>query len=133
MANKRVTLKDVADHSGVSFQTVSRVLNGGQDVAPETRERVLAAVEALRYQPSQVARALSQQKTFTIVVAVPIDPDYLFAEPHLPAPALEGLRALGYAVRSSSAPTSANSIALTSAGLLGAADPRTRGALAVGY
>lgn len=83
MTSKRVTLKDVADQSGVSFQTVSRVINGGQDVAPETRERVLAAVEALHYQPSQVARALSQQKTFTIVVAVPIDPDYLFAEPHL--------------------------------------------------
>src|SRR5258707_442111 len=81
--NKRVTLKDVADQSGVSFQTVSRVINGGQDVAPETREKVLAGVEALQYQPSQVARALSQQKTFTIVVAVPIDPDFLFAEPHL--------------------------------------------------
>jgi DNA-binding LacI/PurR family transcriptional regulator len=83
MASKRITLKDVADHSGVSFQTVSRVINGGQDVAPETRERVLAAVEALQYQPSQAARTLSQQKTFTIVVAVPIDPDFLFAEPHL--------------------------------------------------
>jgi DNA-binding LacI/PurR family transcriptional regulator len=81
--NKRVTLKGVADHSVVLFQVVSRVINGSQDVAPETREKVLAAVEALNYQPSQVARALSQQKTFTIVVAVPIDPDFLFAEPHL--------------------------------------------------
>jgi DNA-binding LacI/PurR family transcriptional regulator len=83
MASKRITLKDVADQSGVSFQTVSRVINGGQDVAADTREKVLAAVEALNYQPGQVARALSRQKTFTIVVAVPIDPDYLFAEPHL--------------------------------------------------
>src|SRR6266702_1148644 len=83
MASKRITLKDVADQSGVSFQTVSRVINGGQDVAADTREKVLAAVEALNYQPGQVARALARQKTFTIVVAVPIDPDYLFAEPHL--------------------------------------------------
>jgi DNA-binding LacI/PurR family transcriptional regulator len=80
---KRITLKDVANRSGVSFQTVSRVINGGQDVAPETRERVMAAVETLNYQPNLSARALSQQKTFTIVVAVPIDPDYLLAEPHL--------------------------------------------------
>jgi gamma-glutamyltranspeptidase/glutathione hydrolase len=59
-------------------------------------------------------------------------PDAVIAEPQLAASALEGLRALGYTVRLSSAPTSANSIAVTPEGLRGAADPRTRGALAAG-
>jgi gamma-glutamyltranspeptidase/glutathione hydrolase len=60
-------------------------------------------------------------------------PDMVFAEPHVAASTLEALRGLGYSVRLSSAPTSANSIMVAPDGLLGAADPRTRGALAVGY
>ncbi len=60
-------------------------------------------------------------------------PDIAFAEQHLEASAVEGLRALGYTVRVGETSGSTNSIAITPQGLFGAADPRTRGALAAGY
>ena len=61
---RKITIYDVADKAGVSRQTVSRVLNNKPDVAPETRERVLGIIQKLGYQPSQVARSLSQGTSF---------------------------------------------------------------------
>lgn len=55
---RRVTIKDVAVHAGVSIQTVSRVINDRPDVAPATRQKVGAAINALGYRPSAVARTL---------------------------------------------------------------------------
>jgi LacI family transcriptional regulator len=52
------TLKDVAEHAGVSQATVSRVLNNNPSVAENLRERVLKAVRALGYQPNRAARRL---------------------------------------------------------------------------
>ncbi|WSV81653.1 LacI family transcriptional regulator [Nocardia sp. NBC_01009] len=49
---------DVARLAGVSHQTVSRVLNDSAQVRPETRERVLAAIEELGYRPNAMARGL---------------------------------------------------------------------------
>jgi DNA-binding LacI/PurR family transcriptional regulator len=59
-------MKDVAGLARVSVSTVSHVLNGTRSVAGETRERVLAAVEALGYQQNLLARGLKTQRTFTI-------------------------------------------------------------------
>jgi LacI family transcriptional regulator len=53
------TIDDVARAAGVARVTVSRVLNNGQNVRPETRERVRQAVEALGYSVNQQARALA--------------------------------------------------------------------------
>ena len=64
----RVTIKQVASEAGVSTQTVSRVINGRPDVAPETRERVQDVIERMRYQPSALARSLIQQRTYTLGV-----------------------------------------------------------------
>src|SRR5215472_9390724 len=47
-AGRRVTVRDIAAQTGVSIATVSRVLNGQDHVAPETRERVREAAERLR-------------------------------------------------------------------------------------
>ena len=55
---KAPTLKDVAARSDVSYQTVSRVVNGSLHVNPATRARVIEAVEALRYRPNNAARHL---------------------------------------------------------------------------
>ncbi|MGO3153477.1 MAG: LacI family DNA-binding transcriptional regulator [Galactobacter sp.] len=52
------SIGDVARHAGVSAQTVSRVSTGAQNVRPETRERVLASMQALGYSPNIAARAL---------------------------------------------------------------------------
>jgi LacI family transcriptional regulator len=50
LAGRRVTVRDIAAHSGMSIATVSRVLNGQANVAPETRDLVLRAAERLRGQ-----------------------------------------------------------------------------------
>lgn len=60
---KKVTIYDVARASGVSRQTVSRVINNRPDVAPETRYRVNEAIRKLHYRPNAVAQSLSRQKS----------------------------------------------------------------------
>jgi LacI family transcriptional regulator len=49
--SRRVTLRHVAERAGVSAPTISKVLNGRSDVAPDTRERVLRALREEGYQP----------------------------------------------------------------------------------
>ncbi|MFT3797304.1 LacI family DNA-binding transcriptional regulator [Microbacterium sp.] len=66
----RAGVREVAAHAGVSTQTVSRVLNGYDGVRPETRARVLDAVEALEYRMNNAARALGTRTTRTIGVIV---------------------------------------------------------------
>lgn len=67
---RRVTMKDVADHAGVSQPTVSFVLNDRRDVsvAAETRARVLQAAKELNFQPNRAARALRSNTSYTIGV-----------------------------------------------------------------
>lgn len=62
---RAVTMKDVADHAGVSRTAVSLVLNDRHDItlAPETRLRVLDAAAELGYRPNAGARALAQQRS----------------------------------------------------------------------
>lgn len=57
-APKAVTLNDVAEASGVSHQTVSRVINGSPRVADSTKARVLSVVAELGYRPNSAARQL---------------------------------------------------------------------------
>jgi DNA-binding LacI/PurR family transcriptional regulator len=54
----QATIKQVAQHAGVSTATVSYVLNGTGTVTEETRRRVMEAVAELKYQPSHAARSL---------------------------------------------------------------------------
>jgi DNA-binding LacI/PurR family transcriptional regulator len=61
-------MHDVAKLAGVSHQTVSRVINGGSNVRPQTRERVLAAMDMLDYRPNSAARALATGRTRTLGV-----------------------------------------------------------------
>ena len=53
-----ITIKDLATFSGLSKSTVSRVINNAPNVKPETRERVLRAIEKLGYQPDILARGM---------------------------------------------------------------------------
>ena len=57
----KATLKDVAAKAGVSYQTVSKVLNGRAQVTPQTKKRIWQAVEALKYEPNIAARNLRTQ------------------------------------------------------------------------
>jgi LacI family transcriptional regulator len=63
-------IQDVARAAGVSTATVSHVLNGTRRVSQATRVRVEAAIEALHYRPSAVARGLSTRSTQTIGILV---------------------------------------------------------------
>ncbi len=63
MTEKSVKSNDVAQQAGVSQPTVSRAFDPNGRIAPETRERVMAAARALGYQPNVIARGLSTQRT----------------------------------------------------------------------
>ena len=54
----RATILDVAAAAGVSRQTVTRAMNGMEGISAATKERVLAAAEALAYRPSRFGRGL---------------------------------------------------------------------------
>ncbi len=66
-----VTIKDVADYAGVAVSTVSRVINDMDRVSPETRERVLGAIEALGYVRNSLAASMKTGETRFLVTVVP--------------------------------------------------------------
>ena len=59
-------MNDVAVYCGVSYQTVSRVVNSMPDVAPQTRSRVRKALEELGYRPNMTARHLVTRRSTVI-------------------------------------------------------------------
>ena len=63
---RRVSVKDVAAQVGVSFQTTSKVLNGGGTVSEVTRARILQVASDLGYVPNLQARSLVMQRTRTV-------------------------------------------------------------------
>ena len=64
------TIYDVSRLSGVSTATVSRTFTAPDRVREETRRKVLAAAEALGYQPSAIARAMARQQTDKIAFLI---------------------------------------------------------------
>lgn len=68
---KRPTIRDVAKASGVSYMTVSRVMNGSSTVKIEARKRVEMAVKKLDYQPNEMARSMRTSSTKTIGFMLP--------------------------------------------------------------
>lgn len=74
------TIKDVALHARVSVTTVSHVVNRTRHVSAEGRERVEAAIQALGYVPSAVARSLKSNTTSTLGMLIPNSSNPYFAE-----------------------------------------------------
>jgi LacI family transcriptional regulator len=70
-STKPITIFQVASAAGVSYGTVSRVINNDRHVKPETRSRVLAAMETLGYVVDRKARSLASGRSHIIAVAVP--------------------------------------------------------------
>jgi LacI family transcriptional regulator len=72
----RATIHDVADHAGVSAQTVSNYLNERHRPRRLTRERIESAISELNYRPNASARALRSQRSGAILLALE-DPNRL--------------------------------------------------------
>ncbi len=71
VAGKRPTINDIARRSGLSKASVSRALNGKQDVDPSTRKRVVELAGRMGYVPSASARALSVGRSNCLGLLVP--------------------------------------------------------------
>ncbi|HLX03429.1 MAG TPA: LacI family DNA-binding transcriptional regulator [Trinickia sp.] len=74
------TIKDVAAVAGVSFTTVSHVVNNSRPVSADVRAKVERAISQLNYVPSAVARSLKGRATATIGLVVPNSTNPYFAE-----------------------------------------------------
>jgi LacI family transcriptional regulator len=72
-------MSDVARLARVGTMTVSRVLSGSVPVSAETAQRVLTAVEQLKYRPNELARAFRGQRSHTIGLIIPYLYDPFFA------------------------------------------------------
>jgi LacI family transcriptional regulator len=74
------TIRDVARRLNLSITTVSRALDGYDDVAEETREQVIHAAREMGYTPNRAARQLRRQRTDTVGYILPADRPQ-FADP----------------------------------------------------
>ncbi|MGW0613682.1 LacI family DNA-binding transcriptional regulator [Streptomyces sp. NPDC002788] len=90
------SIRDVATTAGVSYQTVSRVINGHPSVRPSTRERVLAAIDELGFRRNATALALASGRSRAVTVLTANTTHYGYAS------ILQGIeeaaRAASYAV-----------------------------------
>jgi LacI family repressor for deo operon, udp, cdd, tsx, nupC, and nupG len=66
-----MTIKDVAKKTNYSVATVSRVINGDSNVAPKTREKILAAIKEMGYVPNLLGRNLRQLASNVVYVLLP--------------------------------------------------------------
>jgi len=74
------TIKDVARESGVHISTVSRALNNGYGVNPQTRELVVAVADRLQYRPNRVARGLVTGRSHSLALILSDIRNPFFAE-----------------------------------------------------
>ena len=60
--NKKITIYDIAQELRISIATVSRALNGKEDISEKTREAVYEAAERMGYKASKTAASLSRKE-----------------------------------------------------------------------
>lgn len=94
--DSRLNLREVAERAGVAMSSVSRVLSNHPDVSPRMRERVLAVVEELGYEPNLLAQSLRRGSTMSAGFMVRDISSPLFSEIVLGAET--ELRAAGYSM-----------------------------------
>lgn len=75
-SERRATSMDVANESGVSQATVTRVFASPELVSPKTQAKVHAAAARLGYVPNAIARSLKSQRTNMIGAVVPAEGEY---------------------------------------------------------
>lgn len=75
-ARRKPSITDVARIAGVSYQTVSRVINNASDVSAETRQRVLGVIEDVGYRRNRMATALVTNRSTTIGIVTSDSPRF---------------------------------------------------------
>lgn len=80
----KLRLEQIAELSGVSRSTVSRVVNNHVSVRPEVRQRVLQVIEETGYHPDPAARSLASQRSGIIGLVIPRAVQSLFTDPYYP-------------------------------------------------
>ena len=68
--DKKVTIYDIANLSGFSPKTVSRVINGGEKVKEETYQAIKKVIDELSYVPNAYAKNLTKKETINILISV---------------------------------------------------------------
>ncbi|SHE75759.1 transcriptional regulator, LacI family [Caldanaerobius fijiensis DSM 17918] len=71
-----MNIKTIAKEAGVSVSTVSKVINGYEDISKETREKVWSVIKRFNYQPNQIARVLCTKKSWLIGLLYDVWNDY---------------------------------------------------------
>lgn len=77
---KRPTLQDIANHLGITKMTISRYLRNPNSVAPDTQQKIAAAIEEFGYIPNRAPDILSNAKSRAIGVLVPSLTNHVFAD-----------------------------------------------------
>jgi len=68
---KRATIKDIAKAAGVSFVTVSKVMNNTGAISKKTSEKILAIAKEMNYMPDNAARTLVKGKSDSVAIVTP--------------------------------------------------------------
>lgn len=72
-----MTIKEIAQLSGVSISTVSKIMNHKDEhISPETRDKVLSIAKEYNYSPYAFARNTSISKSFLLGVLLRSEPNY---------------------------------------------------------
>ncbi|MFN8623094.1 MAG: LacI family DNA-binding transcriptional regulator [Chloroflexota bacterium] len=95
-ARRRASMREVADLADVAISSVSRVLSGHPDVSATMRERVLAAVRELEYEPDFLAQSLRRGQTLSVGFVLADISNPLMADIVLGAEA--AMRSAGYSL-----------------------------------
>ena len=77
---EKLTIKDIAKMAGVSHTTVSRALNGAQNIRPETYEKIMELCRTTGYTPNAAARQLKRSDSGAIGIIVPDISNAFFCE-----------------------------------------------------
>lgn len=72
----RVTLQHIAEEAGVTISTVSRILGNHGQYAADTRKKIFAIADRLKYRPNALIRGMQTGKTRTAGVMLPVDQSY---------------------------------------------------------
>lgn len=80
MTQKRVSIREIAELSGVSVATVSRVINNNGRFSETTRQKVMAVIREQGYETNAMAKGLRMHKSNTIGIVVPDLNNSFFAD-----------------------------------------------------